>query len=50
MRESSNELEESLIEGILDQGADVISIDLSTTPMMYFAVAKSKLMCHFIEK
>ncbi|MBD3202879.1 phosphomannomutase/phosphoglucomutase [Candidatus Woesearchaeota archaeon] len=40
MRDSSNELEEALIEGILDQGRDVISIGLSSTPMMYFAVSK----------
>lgn len=37
MRESSLELEEGLIKGITDQGADVIKIGLSTTPMAYFA-------------
>ncbi len=40
VRESSDELEESLIQGILKQGADVIAIGLATTPMMYFTVAK----------
>ena len=37
MRESSGELEEGLIDGIIDQGADVLKIGLSTTPMLYFA-------------
>ncbi|MBN2422787.1 phosphomannomutase/phosphoglucomutase [Candidatus Woesearchaeota archaeon] len=40
MRTSSDELEEGLIQGALVQGADVISIGLCTTPMMYFTVAK----------
>jgi phosphomannomutase len=37
MRGSSSELEEALISGITAQGADVIKIGLSTTPMVYFA-------------
>lgn len=37
MRSSSPELTESLIEGITDQGADVVKIGLATTPMLYFA-------------
>jgi phosphomannomutase len=37
MRESSHELENEIIRGITDQGADVIRIGLATTPMLYFA-------------
>jgi phosphomannomutase len=37
MRESSEEIEENLIKGINDQGADVIKIGLVSTPMLYFA-------------
>jgi phosphomannomutase len=37
MRESSPELEASLISGVTDQGADVVKIGISTTPMLYFA-------------
>jgi phosphomannomutase len=37
MRESSPELEASLISGVSDQGADVVKIGISTTPMLYFA-------------
>jgi phosphomannomutase len=37
MRGSSKELEEGLIKGLTDQGADVIKIGLSSTPMLYFA-------------
>jgi len=37
MRESSNEIETGLIDGISDSGADVIKIGLATTPMLYFA-------------
>lgn len=37
MRESSLELEAGLIYGIIEQGADVIKIGLSSTPMAYFA-------------
>jgi phosphomannomutase len=37
MRDSSIEMETGLISGIIDQGADVVKIGLSTTPMLYFA-------------
>lgn len=37
MRESSMEIQDGLISGITDQGADVIKIGLATTPMVYFA-------------
>lgn len=37
MRETSSELEKGLIEGIIDQGASVVKIGLSTTPMVYFS-------------
>ncbi len=37
MRVSSPSLEEALIDGIITQGADVIKIGLTTTPMLYFA-------------
>ncbi|MBI2664316.1 phosphomannomutase/phosphoglucomutase [Candidatus Woesearchaeota archaeon] len=40
MRESSPAIEKELIRGLTDQGADVVRIGLSTTPMLYFAVAK----------
>ncbi len=39
MRVSSPVLKEKLIEGMLDGGADVIDIDLASTPTFYFAVA-----------
>ncbi len=39
VRESSEEVFESLCRGITDAGADVHSIGLSTTPMVYFATA-----------
>jgi len=39
MRLSSGLLFKALAEGITDQGADVIDIGLSTTPMLYFSVA-----------
>ena len=39
MRLSSEELKEGLIKGIIDQGCDVIDIGLSSTDMLYFAVA-----------
>ena len=42
MRESSQKLEENLVKGITDQGANVMKIGLSTTPMLYFATAKLK--------
>lgn len=37
MRESSPILEAALIDGITDQGADVVTLGLSSTPMVYFA-------------
>ena len=37
MRESSPEIEEGLINGITDQGADVVKIGLVSTPMLYFS-------------
>lgn len=39
-RTSSDEIFESLSKGITDSGADVYSIGLSTTPMVYFGTAK----------
>jgi phosphomannomutase len=39
-RISSDALEQAIIRGIIDQGADVISIGLATTPMVYFASGK----------
>lgn len=39
MRLSSPELKDSLIKGLTDAGADVIDIDLASTPTFYFAVA-----------
>lgn len=40
VRESSEEVFEYLCRGITDAGADVHSIGLATTPMVYFATAK----------
>ena len=40
VRESSPEIYEYLTNGIMDAGADVHNIGLSTTPMTYFATAK----------
>lgn len=37
IRESSDSLEAKMVEGMLDQGANVIRLGLSTTPMLYFA-------------
>ncbi|MDQ1283884.1 MAG: phosphomannomutase [Patescibacteria group bacterium] len=37
MRESSPKLEEAVIKGMIDQGANVVKIGLSSTPMLYFA-------------
>jgi phosphomannomutase len=37
MRGSSLNLQKELIRGITDQGANVVKIGLSTTPMLYFA-------------
>ncbi|PJE57784.1 MAG: phosphomannomutase/phosphoglucomutase [Candidatus Portnoybacteria bacterium CG10_big_fil_rev_8_21_14_0_10_38_18] len=42
-RLSSEDLFKVLCEGIRDQGVDVIDINLTTTPMFYFAVAKWSL-------
>lgn len=42
MRVSSPALKKSLIEGLLDAGADVVDIDLCSTPTFYFAVADLK--------
>lgn len=38
-RKSSDSLFEEFKRGITEQGADVVNIGLSTTPMLYFAVA-----------
>lgn len=40
VRESSEEIFESLVQGICDSGADAVSIGLSTTPKVYFLTAK----------
>ncbi len=40
MRDSSPKIESHLIRGITEQGANVVRIGLSTTPMLYFATAK----------
>ncbi|MFA6159655.1 MAG: phosphomannomutase/phosphoglucomutase [Parcubacteria group bacterium] len=37
MRVSSPEMEEALVMGITDQGADVVKIGLASTPMTYFS-------------
>ncbi len=37
MRESSPKIEKKLVEGIAEQGADVVKIGLATTPEVYFA-------------
>jgi len=42
MRLSSESLNQSLIKGILDQGADIIDIGLSASPVFLFANAKYK--------
>jgi phosphomannomutase len=41
-RLSSNSLFSELKKGIIEQGADVVDIGLSTTPMLYFSVANYK--------
>ncbi len=41
-RISSPLLQKSLVQGIVDSGANVIDIGLSTTPMLYFAAAHHK--------
>lgn len=40
MRTSSPALSQSLIEGVISQGANVIDIGLASTPTFYYAVAK----------
>ena len=37
IRKSSDSLEEKMIEGMTDEGVNVIKIGISTTPMLYFA-------------
>lgn len=39
-RESSEPIAVALMKGIMEQGADVINIGLSTTPLLYFTIAK----------
>lgn len=39
MRLSSESIKSSLIEGLLDAGADVVDVNLVSTPSFYFAVA-----------
>jgi len=41
-RISSDEIFESLAQGIIDSGANVYNIGLSTTPMVYYITAKHK--------
>lgn len=38
-RDSSPEIHDALVQGIMDAGADVYDIGLSTTPMVYFGTA-----------
>lgn len=38
MRLSGGEIHQSLIEGLMDQGVNVVDIGLASTPTMYFAV------------
>ncbi len=40
MRESAEKFESATIQGVIDQGADVVPIGLTSTPMYYFAVNK----------
>jgi phosphomannomutase len=40
IRNSSDELSETLIKGIAEGGADVIDIGIATTPMIYYASGK----------
>ncbi|MCZ6781813.1 MAG: phosphomannomutase/phosphoglucomutase [Proteobacteria bacterium] len=37
-RESSPELSEAVIQGIIDEGVDVVDLGLVSTPMLYYAV------------
>lgn len=39
MRLSGGEIHQSLVEGLMDQGINVVDIGLASTPTMYFAVA-----------
>jgi len=39
MRLSGGEIHQSLVEGLMDQGVNVVDIGLASTPTMYFAVA-----------
>ena len=39
-RVSSDEIHDSLLRGIMDAGADVFDLGLSTTPLVYFGTAK----------
>lgn len=43
MRKSSPQLEAALIKGMTDQGANVVKIGLSSTPLIYFASWKMKV-------
>ncbi len=40
MRTMAPEIQDAVIDGILDQGCDVIDIGLASTPMTYFAIGK----------
>lgn len=42
-RESSEELNEALIKGLLSTGIDIIDIGLATTPMVYYARRKLEI-------
>jgi len=42
-RSSSPELREALLEGINDEGVDVVDLGLISTPMLYFAVEELRL-------
>lgn len=42
VRVSSNEIFEHLAQGIIDSGANVYNIGISTTPMVYYITAKHK--------
>ncbi|MCE5323041.1 phosphomannomutase/phosphoglucomutase [bacterium] len=49
MRESAETFESATIRGLIDQGADVVPVGLTSTPMYYFAVnhlnADAGVMC-----
>jgi Phosphomannomutase len=40
MRPSSEPLKNALIQGLVDQGANVVDIDLCSTPLFYYSSAK----------